>query len=156
MTDSPENGFERREAETPSDFLHKDLTQQIIGAAIEVHKHLGPGLLESAYEECLCHELALRRIAFARQVDLPVMYKGVKLDCGYRMDLVIQNTVVVELKCVEKILPVHEAQIFTYLRLAEMPVGLLFNFYTDVLTRGGVVRKVLSKPSKLRASAPLR
>src|SRR5947209_18936073 len=116
--------IERRDAETQSDFLYKDLTQEIIGAAIEVHRQLGPGLLESAYEECLCHELTLRKISFARQVNLPVTYKGVKLDCGYRMDLIVENLVVVELKCVERFLPVHEAQLFTYLRLADKPVGL--------------------------------
>ncbi len=148
--------FERRDAETQSDFLHKELTEKIIEAAIEVHKCLGPGLLESAYEECFCHELNLQSLSFERQVVLPVSYKNVRLDCGYRMDLVVDDLVVVELKCVEKLLSVHEAQLFTYLRLARKPVGLLFNFYIDVLTRGGVVRKVLSKPSSLRASASLR
>jgi GxxExxY protein len=84
-------------------------TASIIGAAIEVHRHLGPGLLESAYEECLCHELHLRGIAFRRQIELPVEYKGIKLDCGYRVDLIVQEEVVLELKCVDHILPVHEA-----------------------------------------------
>src|SRR5690242_18035627 len=88
-------------------------TSPIIGAAIEVHRHLGPGLLESACEECLCHELHLRGIPFQRQGALPVEYKGIKLDCGYRIDLVVQNEVVVELKCVEHILPIHEAQLLT-------------------------------------------
>src|ERR1700687_2480594 len=86
-------------------------TSAIVGAAIEVHRHLGPGLLESAYEECLCHELHLRGIDFRRQIALRVEYKGLKLDCGYRLDLIVHEEVVVELKCVEKVLPVHEAQL---------------------------------------------
>lgn len=142
--------------EAQSKLLHFDLTEQIIGAAIEVHRVLGPGLLESAYEECLCRELSLRGIAFRRQVELPVEYKGVKLDCGYRIDLVVNDAVIVELKCVEKLLPVHDAQLITYLKLTGIHVGLLFNFYTEVLTRGGVVRRALSEPLKLRASAAPR
>ena len=143
-------------AETRSDLLHKELTEQIIGAAIEVHRQLGPGLLESAYEECLCHELAIRKIPFRRQIPLPVEYKGVKLDCGYRIDLLVDDAVIVELKCVEKLQPVHDAQLLTYLKLTGKRVGLILNFYTDVLTRGGVIRKALSRPSALRASAPPR
>lgn len=143
-------------AETRSELLHEALTEQIIGAAIEVHRVLGPGLLESAYEECFCHELALRNIPFRRQVELPVEYKGVKLDCGYRIDVLVADTVVVELKCVERLLPVHDAQLLTYMKLAVKEVGLIFNFHTDVLTRGGIVRKALSKPSVLRASASPR
>jgi GxxExxY protein len=112
------------------------LTQQVIAAALEVHKQLGPGLLESAYETCLAHELSLRKISFEKQKRLPVVYKGVALDCGYRMDLVVENRVVIELKCVEKLLPVHEAQLLTYLRLANLPVGLLFNFYSARLMDG--------------------
>lgn len=92
-------------------------TEAIIGAAIEVHKHLGPGLLESAYEECLCHELNLRNIPFQRQVSLPVVYKGTILDCGYRIDLLVKNEVAVELKAIESLLPIHEAQALTYMRL---------------------------------------
>src|ERR1019366_10442476 len=87
------------------------LTEQIIGAAIEVHRELGPGLMESAYEECLCHELHLRRLKFERQMPLPVRYKGVSLDCGYRIDLVVEDAIILELKCIEHILPVHEAQL---------------------------------------------
>jgi GxxExxY protein len=136
--------------------LHADLTEQIIGAAIEVHRVLGPGLLESAYEECLCHELTLRGVSFRRQVELPVAYKGVNLDCGYRIDLLVADRVVVELKCVERLLPVHDAQLLTYMKLSRKEVGLLFNFHTEVLTRGGVVRKALSQPSTLRASASPR
>jgi GxxExxY protein len=142
--------------EAQSKLLHSDLTEQIIGAAIEVHRVLGPGLLESAYEECLCRELSLRELPFKRQVSLPVEYKGVKLDCGYRIDLVVSDAVIVELKCVEKLMPVHDAQLITYLNLTGIQVGLLFNFYTEVLTRGGVVRKALSEPFKLRASAAPR
>jgi GxxExxY protein len=118
-------------------------TRRIIGAAIvEVHRHLGPGLLESAYEECLCHELHLRGIPFLRQVPLPVEYKGVKLDCGYRLDLLVDEAVIVELKCVDAILPIHEAQLLTYLRLAGKRVGLIINFNVPVLKKG-IVRRVL-------------
>ena len=101
-------------------FYYRNLTEKIISAAIEVHRHLGPGLLESAYEECLCHELNLREVPSERQEALPLEYKGIKLNCGYRMDLVVDSKVVVELKCVDKILPVHEAQMLTYLRLSNM------------------------------------
>jgi GxxExxY protein len=93
-------------------------TAPIVGAAIEVHRALGPGLLESVYEECLCHELHLCGLAFQRQVDLPVPYKGLQLDCGYKLDLVVEHEVVLELKSIEKILPVHEAQLLTYLKLS--------------------------------------
>lgn len=117
-------------------------TEAIIGAAIEVHKHLGPGLLESAYEECLCHELSLRNIAFKRQVPLPVVYKGAKLDCGYRIDLLVNDEVVVELKAVESISPIHEAQALTYMRLGDWKVGLILNFNVPILVKG-VKRLVL-------------
>lgn len=93
---------------------YEELTEQILGAAIEVHKGLGPGLLESAYEECLCHELNLRGIRFERQVIVPVAYKGVNLDCGYKLDLLIENTIILELKCVERITPIHEAAFNLY------------------------------------------
>jgi GxxExxY protein len=117
-------------------------TSPIIGAAIEVHRHLGPGLLESAYEQCLCHELHLRGLSFRCQVDLPLSYKGIKLDCGYRIDLIVEDEIVVELKAVEKILPIHEAQLLTYMKLAAKPVGLLINFNVPLLTQG-IVRRVL-------------
>ncbi len=113
-----------------------DLTRAIIGAAIEVHRALGPGLLESAYEECLCRELALKQISFERQRPLPVEYKGVVLDCGYRLDLLVANTVVVEIKAVEELLPIHEAQVLTYLRLGGWKIGLLMNFNVAVLKSG--------------------
>ena len=147
----------RGDTETRRGLLHEELTEQIIGAAIEVHRHLGPGLLESAYEQCLCHELTLRNISYQRQVALPVEYKGVKLDCGYRIDLLVADAVIVELKCVDKLQPVHDAQLLIYMTLKGKTVGLIFNFYSDVLTRGGVVRKVLSQtPKVLRASASPR
>ena len=111
-------------------------TEAIIGSAIEVHKHLGPGLLESAYEECLCHELSLRNIPFQKQVPLPVVYKGTKLDCGYRVDLLVKDEVVVELKVIESILPIHEAHALTYMRLGSWKVGLIINFNTPSVVKG--------------------
>jgi GxxExxY protein len=131
------------DTEARSKLLHEELTEKIIGAAIEVHRALGPGLLESAYEECLCREFNLRGLAFQRQVQLPVEYKGVKLDCGYRLDLIVQDAVILELKCMEHILPVHEAQLLTYLKLTGKHVGIIINFNVATLVRGGVVRKVL-------------
>lgn len=121
---------------------HSDLTKKIIASAIEVHRHLGPGLLESAYEECLCHELYLRKVPFERQKALSIDYKGIKLNCGYRMDLVVDGRVVIELKCVDRILPIHEAQMLTYLKLSHIRVGLIINFYTEVL-KNGIKRLVL-------------
>ena len=112
------------------------LTDQIIGFAIEVHRHLGPGLLESAYEECLCYELTENRISFKRQVPLPVVYKSVRLDCGYRIDIVVENRLVLELKAMERLLPIHEAQVLTYMRLSGVSTGLLMNFNTPVLKDG--------------------
>ena len=117
-------------------------TSSIIGAALEVHRHLGPGLLESAYEECLCHELNLRDLSFQRQLDLPVDYKGLKLNCGYKIDLLVQDEVILELKAVEKLLPIHQAQLLTYLKLAHKKVGLLINFNVPLLTQG-IIRRVL-------------
>jgi GxxExxY protein len=113
-----------------------DISGKIIGAAIEVHKHLGPGLLESAYEECLCRELDLRGIDFKRQVPLPLSYKGLKLDCGYRLDLLVEDKVIVELKTVEAIAPIHEAQILTYLKLRDIRLGLIINFNVPLLVEG--------------------
>ncbi|MGH9642769.1 MAG: GxxExxY protein [Terriglobales bacterium] len=117
-------------------------TAPIIGAAIEVHRYLGPGLLESAYEGCLCHELHLLGLEFERQVPLPVSYKGLALDCGYKIDLIVAHEVILELKSIEKILPVHEAQLLTYLKLSRKRVGLLINFNVPLLTQG-IVRRVL-------------
>ena len=120
---------------------HAELTGQIIGAAIEVHRALGPGLLESAYEACLCHELDLLGLAYERQVRLPVIYKGLKLDCGYRIDIVVERKILVELKAVTKTTPVDEAQLLTYLRLSGLQVGLLINFNVAVL-RDGITRRI--------------
>jgi len=119
-----------------------ELTEVIIGAAIDVHKVLGPGLLESAYEECFCHELGLRGVVTERQKPLPLVYKGLKLDCGYRLDVVVENRVVVELKTVDTILPIHEAQLLTYLKLSGIRTGLMFNFNVPVL-KDGLRRMVL-------------
>ena len=136
--------------------LDGEITEAILGAAIEVHRALGPGLLESTYEECLCHELALRGLTFKRQIDLPVDYKGIRLDCGYRLDVVVEDAVIVELKSVEKLVPVHEAQLLTYLRLSGKKVGLLINFNVAVL-KDGIVRRVLCLPSPcLRVSVVRR
>jgi GxxExxY protein len=135
--------FHHGDTEARSKLLHENLTERVIGAAIEVHRVLGTGLLESAYEECLCYEFHLRNIRFQRQVSLPVEYKGVHLDCGYRIDLIAEDALVLELKCLEHILPLHEAQLLTYLKLTCKRVGLIVNFHTSVLTRGGIVRKVL-------------
>ena len=112
------------------------ITEKIIGCAIEVHRALGPGLLESTYEECTCYEIRCSGLKFERQVSLPVVYKGVKLDCGYRMDLVVEKVVVVEFKTVEVLLPVHEAQLLSYLKLTGLSVGLLINFHVPVLKDG--------------------
>jgi GxxExxY protein len=112
------------------------LTQRVIGCAMEVHKALGPGLLESAYEECLAHELYSSGLRFARQMPLPILYKGIRLDCGYRLDLVVDEQVVIELKSIESVLPIHEAQILTYLRLSGMRTGLILNFNVSALKDG--------------------
>ena len=115
------------------------LSSKIIGSAIQVHKALGPGLLESAYEECLCHELHLQGVSFERQKSLPVVYKGKRLDCGYRLDLVVENAIILELKSCEKIDPIHIAQLLTYLRLANLHLGLILNFNAAVM-KDGIVR----------------
>jgi len=118
------------------------ITQDIIGCAIEVHRHLGPGLLESAYEVALCRELYLNGVSYQRQKHLPLHYKGIDLSVSYRIDILVAETVVVEVKAVEKVLPIHEAQLLTYLKLGEYQVGLLLNFNVPQL-RDGIVRKVL-------------
>ena len=112
------------------------LAGQVIGAAIEVHKTLGPGLLESVYEECLCHELDVRHIPYRRQQALPVEYKGVKIDCGYRIDLLVSDLIILELKSVDSLQPIHEAQLLTYIKLTGLRVGLLINFNVRVLKEG--------------------
>ncbi|HSI14476.1 MAG TPA: GxxExxY protein [Chthoniobacter sp.] len=118
------------------------LSKEIIGAAIEVHRTPGPGLLEGAYEECLCREFALRQISFQRQLPQPIEYKGVKLDCGYRLDLLVSGRIVVEIKAVDALHPIHTAQLLTYLKLSGHRVGLLLNFHSAVL-KDGIKRLVL-------------
>jgi GxxExxY protein len=113
-----------------------DLTYTLNGAAIEVHRELGPGLLESAYEAAFCYELTLRKIPFVRQKAMAVMYKGIEIDCGYRIDVLADDRVIVELKAVDKLLPIHEAQLLTYLKLSNLSLGLLINFNVQVLKNG--------------------
>lgn len=124
-----------------------ELTHEIIGAAIEVHKALGPGLLESAYEECLVRELGLRNLRVERQKPLPLVYKDVKLDCGYRVDLLVEDRIVVELKAIEALAPVHDAVVLTYLRLSGRRIGLLINFHVAVL-KDGIKRFVMDRIEK--------
>ena len=119
-----------------------EITRAVIGAAIEVHRALGPGLLESAYEECLCRELSLQGIRFERQKHLPIEYKGVRLDRGFRLDLLVEGCVVIEVKALESLAPVHDAQLLTYLKLTGCRVGLLMNFNSPML-KDGVRRLVL-------------
>lgn len=117
------------------DDLNK-LTEKIIGCAIRVHRELGPGLLESAYEACLAFELGESGLLVARQKSLPVTYRGINLDCGYRLDLVVQEKVILELKTVDKLLPIHNAQLISYLKLSGLKVGLLINFHSKLLVDG--------------------
>ncbi len=141
----------RRDAESAEIYLYKngfgemktnEITEAIIKAAIEVHRALGPGLLESAYEEYMAHELTLQNIPFERQIPLPITYKGRQLDCGYRLDLLVANGVVVEIKAIEALQPIHDAQLLTYLKLGGWKVGLLINFNVPLLKQG-IKRKVL-------------
>ena len=122
-----------------------DLTDQVLGAAIAVHRALGPGLLESTYEACLAFELVDRGLNITRQAALPVVYRDVRIDCGYRLDLVVNGEVIVEIKAVERILPVHEAQILTYLRLSSMPVALLLNFNVPLMKDG--IKRFVGRPT---------
>ena len=122
------------------------LTESIIGSAIAVHRELGPGLLESAYEACLAYEMTSRGISFERQMDLPVSYRGVTIDCGYRLDFLVEEIVILELKAVESIHPVHEAQLLSYLKLADKPLGLIINFNVKLLV-DGIKRMVLTSGS---------
>jgi GxxExxY protein len=117
------------------------LSSRIIGAAIEVHKALGPGLLESAYEECICHQLGIGGLSLERQKPLAVRYKGINLDCGYRLDVVVEDAIILELKSCEKIEPIHKAQLLTYLKLSGFKLGLLLNFNVTLM-REGIVRIV--------------
>ncbi len=126
----------------PSKLIHGELSEKIIGAAIEVHRVLGPGLMESIYEECFCRELELQGIAFERQRPIDVEYKGVKIECALRPDLIVEDKIVVEFKAAEHNIKLFEAQLLTYLKLTKKRVGLLINFGLPVL-RQGVVRRVL-------------
>ena len=119
-----------------------NITRDVIAAAIEVHRALGPGLLESAYSTCLQHELSLRQLTFVTQRRLPLVYKGVTLDCAYRLDLLVENAVVVEVKAINALLPIHQAQLLTYLKLADLPVGLVINFEVERLVAG--VKRVIN------------
>ena len=119
-----------------------ELSRSVIGCAIEVHRTLGPGLLESTYRQCLACELSQGQIPFQMEVPLPVRYKDILLDCGYRIDLLVGGDLIVEVKCVETLLPIHQAQILTYLRLAKIPIGLLINFNVTKL-QNGIKRFVL-------------
>jgi len=123
--------------------INKDpLSDQVIGLAIEVHRELGPGLLESAYEQCLCYEFANANVAFEKQVPIGIDYKDMKLDCGFRADLIVDGKLLIELKAVERILPIHEAQLLTYMKLSKIRRGLILNFNTKVL-KDGIKRMVL-------------
>jgi GxxExxY protein len=119
-----------------------ELSKLIIGAAIEVHKVIGPGLLESVYEECLCRELILRNLRFEKQVPIPISYKGVRLECAYKLDLLVEDLVIIEIKSVAELSPVHFKQLLTYLRLMDKKLGLLINFNEDVLRKG--IRRVVN------------
>ena len=119
-----------------------ELSNQVIGCALEVHRNLGPGLLESTYEQCLAYEMKAAGMAFKLQYPLPVQYKSIKLDCGYRIDLLVNEAIIVELKSVDKILPIHQAQLLTYMKLADISIGLLINFNVKYL-KDGIKRMVL-------------
>ena len=121
-----------------------DCSGAVIGACIEVHRHLGPGLLESGYEHCVAHELTMLGLRVERQRPLPLEYKGTRLECGYRLDLVVEDGLVVEIKCVDQLLPIHKAQLLTYLRLTGLPTGLLVNFHETVLKNG--LRRLTMSP----------
>lgn len=119
-----------------------ELSNKVIGCAIEVHRNLGPGLLESTYEQCLAHELKIEGMPFKLQYPLPVEYKGIKLDCGYRIDLLVDNSLIVELKSVDNVLPIHQAQLLTYMKLSGIKIGLLMNFNVKYM-KNGIKRMVL-------------
>lgn len=131
------------------------ITETIIGVAIDIHKALGPGLLESAYEACMVYDLIQSSLKVEQQKPLPVIYREVKLECGYRLDLMIENEVIVEIKSVEKLLPIHKAQLMSYLKLADRKVGLLINFNVELL-KDGIQRVVNNFPDSLRTLRPQR
>jgi GxxExxY protein len=118
------------------------LSERVIGAAIEVHRHLGPGLLESSYHECLCHELRLRGIRYLSKLPLPIEYKGVRLAKGYVVDLLVDNSLIIELKAVDEVLPIHRIQLQTYMRLQNVSAGLIMNFHAPTLPKG--ITRILS------------
>lgn len=129
--------------------IRDPLTHEVIGAAIEVHRSLGPGVLESAFEECLCFELAERNLSVERQVGLPLIYKNVRLNIGYRPDLIIERRLIVELKSVEKLVKQHEAQVLTYLKLSQLPIGLLINIQSQPLING--IKRFIRSSSEVSA-----
>jgi GxxExxY protein len=129
------------------------ITHGIIAAAIEVHRHLGPGLLESAYQECVCYELSQTGLAFTREVHLPLSYKGLKLDCSYRIDLPVEDAILVELKSVELMLPIHSAQMLTYLKASRKQIGLLINFNVRVLKDG--IKRIVNDYTEPKLSVPV-
>ena len=135
-----------------AELYNHPLSRKVIGCAIEVHRHLGPGLLESTYEQCLAHELHLNEVPFQVQVPMPVRYKSVDLDCGYRLDLLVDYFLVVEIKAVESITPVHQAQLLTYMKLAEAPLGLILNFNVKLL-KDGIRKCAITNFSALSASS---
>jgi len=131
-----------------------DCSERVIGACVEVHRELGPGLLESAYGQCLAYELGLRRLSFERQLRVPVLYKGVALKCDYRVDFLVERELIVEIKAVERLLPVHEAQVITYLKLLRVPAGLLVNFHSATIKKG-LRRLNQNPPSRLPPSCQI-
>jgi GxxExxY protein len=145
--------MQQGEAEQPRP---DELTGAVIGACIEVHRHLGPGLLESAYEQCVCHELTLRGLTFERQRPIPRVYKGLQLECGYRADLIVERSLLVEIKAVEHLLPLHKAQVITYLMLTELRTGLLVNFHVSALKQGlrRLINPKLPSAARLLPGAP--
>jgi GxxExxY protein len=130
-----------------------DLTYELNGAAMEVHRELGPGLLESVYEAAMCRELALRKIPFIRQAEIPVAYKGAPLDCGFRADLIADSRVILELKAVDQLMPIHEAQLINYLKITHLQIGLLINFNVPVLKNG--LRRFVNHLTETSASSAL-
>ncbi len=147
------------EVTSPEEMVDDALTRKIIGCAIKVHRALGPGLLESAYQACLAHELAKNGLRVEREKPLPVSYDGVQLECGYRIDILVEDEVVIEIKCVDKIHPIHEAQLITYLKLSGKQRGLIINFHVTLL-RDGILRRAMgyknsrSSPNTSSPSAP--
>ena len=122
--------------------INEELTREIIGGAIEVYKELGPGLLESAYEGCLCHELHLRGLKFQRQVSIPITYKQIKLDCSDRADVIVEKKILIELKAIAEMIPIHEAQPLTFLKITSIRIGLLLNFHVPVM-KDGIIRRAV-------------